>query len=48
MITFSLGLRRQTAIVDIFATLVALRMDGAALLPDLKDMRTNLRLIQYA
>lgn len=35
-------------IIDILATLVALRMDGAQLLPRLKDMRTNLRSKRYA
>ena len=35
-------------IIDVLATVVALRMDGAKLLPRLKDIRTNLRSKRYA
>jgi len=35
-------------IIDVLATVVALRMDGAKLLPRLQDIRTNLRSKRYA
>jgi hypothetical protein len=35
-------------IIDVLATLVALKLDGAQLLPKLKDMKQYLRSKRYA